>query len=196
MERNQNSSKKITISILFFSTIFLNDNPAFKKNWRVEEKSHSWFTVFSIHCYHTKITILRMITYQSLLHTRVRKSVKILRRAKKIREIYYLSSASPKIKISKSYQFLCRHESNGWWREDLITNRMLGTKNNPFLCHSRYNTSRRYDSKWTEMRSSSWYPPYVRFKYNNCALFSRGVDRTAIYQALSLIHIWRCRRRG
>lgn len=108
-----------------------------------------------------------MITYQSLLHTRVRKSVKILRRAKKIREIYYLSSASPKIKISKSYQFLCRHESNGWWREGLITNRMVGTKNNPFLCHSRYNTSRRYDSKWTEMRSSSWYPPYVRFKYNN-----------------------------
>lgn len=126
-----------------------------------------------------------MITYQSLLHTRVKKSVKILRRAKKIREIYYLSSASPKIKISKSYQFLRRHESNGWWREGLITNRMLGTKNNPFLCHSRYNTSRRYDSKWTEMRSSSWYPPYVRFKYNNCALFSRGVDRTAIYQAFA-----------
>lgn len=130
-----------------------------------------------------------MITYQSLLHTRVRKSVKILRRAKKIRKIYYPSSASPKIKISKSYQFLCprssRHESNGWWREGLITNRMLGTKNNPFLCHSRYNTSRRYDSKWTEMRSSSWYPPYVRFKYNNCALFSRGVDRTAIYQAFA-----------
>lgn len=130
-----------------------------------------------------------MITYQSLLQTRVRKSVKILRRAKKIREIYYLSSASPKIKISKSYQFLCRHESNGWWREGLITNRMLGTKNNPFLCHSRYNTSRRYDSKWTEMRSSSWYPPYVRFKYNNCALFSRGVDRTFIKPLRTLLRI-------